>query len=489
MAGVHPEILSEALTFDDVLLVPAYSEVMPTAVEVATRLTRTISLRIPLVSSAMDTVTEAATAICMARNGGMGIIHRNLSVEEQAREVRRVKRSDSAMITDPVTITPDQTLRQALQIMRDHGINGLPVVRYARPVGILTSRDVRFETNLDQIVGDVMTRNPITVEKGITPERAKQVLHKHRIEKLLVINPNGELFGLITVKDILNAESHPNAIKDERGRLRVGAAVGTGADTLPRVQALVEQGVDVIVVDTAHGHSKAVLDAVRELRAAHPNLAIVAGNVATAAATDALIEAGVDGVKVGIGPGSICTTRIVAGVGVPQITAVMECAAAARKHDVPVIADGGIKYSGDVVKALAAGAETVMIGSLFAGTDEAPGELVLYQGRSYKVYRGMGSLGAMKAGSKDRYFQGSVKDERKLVPEGIEGRVPHRGPLAESLYQIIGGLRSGMGYLGASSLKEMRERAVFRKISSQGLRESHVHDVIITKEAPNYRLE
>jgi IMP dehydrogenase len=481
--------IKEALTFDDVLLVPRYSEVLPGQVEVGSRLTRGITLNIPLVSSAMDTVTEAATAICMARCGGLGIIHRNMTPEEQAREVRRVKRSDSTMITDPITITPEQTLRSALQIMRDHGINGLPVVRYGRPVGILTSRDVRFETNLDQVVGDVMTRNPITVEKGISPEKAKQVLHKHRIEKLLVISANGELFALITVKDILNAESHPHAIKDELGRLRVGAAVGTGADTMPRVQALVDQGVDVIVIDTAHGHSKSVLDSVREVRSSFPSLSIIAGNVATGAATEALIAAGVDAVKVGIGPGSICTTRIVAGVGVPQVTAVLDCAAAARKHGVPVIADGGIKYSGDVVKALAAGAETVMIGSLFAGTDEAPGELILYQGRTYKVYRGMGSLGAMKAGSRDRYFQGAVKDDRKLVPEGIEGRVPHRGPLAESIYQILGGVRSGMGYLGAGDLGALRERAVFRKISSQGLRESHVHDVIITKEAPNYRLE
>lgn len=487
--GLHPNVLSEALTFDDVLLVPGYSEVLPGDVDVSTRLTRTIELRAPLLSAAMDTVTEAATAICMARNGGLGVIHKNLSPEEQAREVRRVKKSESGMITEPITITPDQTLRQALQLMREHRISGLPVVRYGRPVGILTSRDVRFETNLDQVVGDVMTRNPITVEKGITLEKAKQVLHKHRIEKLLVVNAGGELLGLITVKDILSAESHSLAIRDERGRLRVGAAVGTGGDTLGRVAVLVEQGVDVIVVDTAHGHSRGVIEMVKTIRAEHPSLPILAGNVATAAATEALIEAGADGVKVGIGPGSICTTRIVAGVGVPQVTAIMECAAAARRHDIPVIADGGIKYSGDVVKALASGASCVMIGSLFAGTDEAPGELVLYQGRSYKVYRGMGSLGAMKAGSRDRYFQAAVKDERKLVPEGIEGRVPYRGPLAESIYQMLGGLRSGMGYVGAESIQALQERAVFRRISPQGLRESHVHDVIITKEAPNYRLE
>ncbi|MCB9702600.1 MAG: IMP dehydrogenase [Myxococcales bacterium] len=483
-----PNLLSEALTFDDVLLVPGFSEVLPSEVKVSTRLTRTIELRIPMVSAAMDTVTEAETAICMARHGGLGVIHKNLSPEEQAREVRRVKRTDSGMITDPVTITGDQTLRQALALMRENRISGLPVVRYARPVGILTSRDIRFETNLDQLVGDVMTRNPITVEKGITPEKAKQVLHKHRIEKLLVVGAGGELLGLITVKDIISAESWPNALKDERGRLRVGAAVGTGADTLTRVQAVVDQGADVIVIDTAHGHSRGVLESVRLIRSHFPELPIIAGNIATAEGAEALIDAGVDAVKVGIGPGSICTTRIVAGVGVPQITAIAECAAAAHKRGIPVIADGGIKYSGDLVKALAAGADTVMIGSLFAGTDEAPGELVLYQGRSYKTYRGMGSLGAMRAGSKDRYFQSNVND-RKLVPEGIEGRVPYRGPLAESLHQMVGGLRSGMGYVGAATVAELQTKARFRRISPAGLRESHVHDVIITQEAPNYRIE
>ncbi|MEZ4381435.1 MAG: IMP dehydrogenase [Nannocystaceae bacterium] len=485
----HPTVLSEALTFDDVLLVPGYSEVLPSQVQVQTRLTRKIELRIPMVSAAMDTVTEAETAICMARHGGLGVIHKNLTPEDQAAEVRRVKRTESGMITDPVTIAPEQTLSQALELMRRHRISGLPVVRFGRPVGILTSRDIRFETNLDQSVGDVMTRTPITVEKGITLERAKQVLHKHRIEKLLVVNHTGELLGLITVKDILSAESHPHAMKDDRGRLRVGAAIGTGPDAMARAQVLVDQGVDVLVVDTAHGHSKGVIDAVREVRDAFPEISLIAGNIATGAAALALIEAGVDAVKVGIGPGSICTTRIVAGVGVPQITAIMDCAEVTRKHGVPLIADGGIKYSGDIVKALAAGADCVMIGSLFAGTDESPGELVLYQGRSYKVYRGMGSLGAMKRGSKDRYFQGEVNDERKLVPEGIEGRVPYRGPLSGSLYQMLGGLRSGMGYVGAASISDLREKAVFRRISPQGLRESHVHDVIITKEAPNYRLE
>ncbi|HGG57964.1 MAG TPA: IMP dehydrogenase [Nannocystis exedens] len=485
----HPTVLGEALTFDDVLLVPGLSEVLPSEVSVASRLTRTIDLQIPLVSAAMDTVTEAETAICMARHGGLGVIHKNLSPEDQAAEVRRVKRTESGMITDPITISPEQTLSQALELMRSNRISGLPVVRFGRPVGILTSRDIRFETNLDQSVGDVMTRTPITVEKGITLARAKQVLHKHRIEKLLVVNHTGELLGLITVKDIVSAESHPNAIKDDRGRLRVGAAVGTGADTMARVEVLVEQGVDVIVIDTAHGHSRGVLEVVRTVRDAFKDISLIAGNIATADAAEALIGAGVDAIKVGIGPGSICTTRVVAGVGVPQMTAIFDCSGPARKHGVPLIADGGIKYSGDIVKALAAGADCVMIGSLFAGTDESPGEMVLYQGRSYKVYRGMGSLGAMKAGSKDRYFQSNVRDERKLVPEGIEGRVPYRGPLSGSLYQMLGGLRSGMGYVGAATLPELNQKAVFRRISPQGLRESHVHDVIITKEAPNYRLD
>ncbi len=481
--------IREALTFDDVLLVPAYSAVLPAQVEVHTRLTREITLSIPLVSAAMDTVTEAATAICMARHGGLGIIHKNLSPEQQALEVRRVKRSESGMVVDPITVTPDQTLREALALMHAHGFSGLPVVEGRRPVGILTSRDVRFETNLDQAVGRVMTKDPISVRQGIALEEALHLLHRHRIEKLLVVDARGDLLGLITVKDIRNAQTHPHAIKDAAGRLRVGAAVGVGADTQARVTALVDAGADVIVVDTAHGHSKGVLEVVRALRSDFSSVQLIAGNVATPEGYRALVEAGADAVKVGIGPGSICTTRVVAGVGVPQVSAIMECAREAARLGAPIIADGGIKYSGDVVKALAAGAESVMIGSLFAGTDEAPGELVLYQGRSYKVYRGMGSLGAMKAGSKDRYFQGAVADERKLVPEGIEGRVPYRGPLADSLYQIVGGVRSGMGYCGAPDLAALRAGAVFRKITAQGLRESHVHDVIITKEAPNYRLE
>ncbi len=481
--------IREALTFDDVLLVPGYSEVLPAQVDVSARLTRDITLNIPLVSAAMDTVTEAATAICMARHGGLGIVHKNLTPEQQAQEVRRVKRSESGMVVDPVTVTPAQTLRQALALMHAHGFSGLPVVEGRRPVGILTSRDVRFETNLDQPVGRVMTRDPICVRQGIALEEALALLHKHRIEKLLVVDGAGDLLGLITVKDIRNAQTHPHANKDSTGRLRVGAAIGVGADTEARAQALVDAGVDVLVVDTAHGHSRGVLDTVHKVRASFPRVQLIAGNIATPQGYRALVEAGADAVKVGIGPGSICTTRVVAGVGVPQVSAIMECAAEAKKLGAPIIADGGIKYSGDVVKALAAGADAVMIGSLFAGTDEAPGELVLYQGRSYKVYRGMGSLGAMKAGSKDRYFQGGVSEEKKLVPEGIEGRVPHRGPLAESLYQIVGGLRSGMGYCGARDLSALREGAVFRKITAQGLRESHVHDVIITKEAPNYRVE
>ncbi len=488
-ARVHiPEVV-EALTFDDVLLVPGYSTVLPAGVDVSSRLTRGIALKIPILSAAMDTVTEAGTAIAMARNGGLGVVHKNMSPADQGREVRKVKKSESGMVVDPITVEPEQTLRDALALMRTHSISGLPVVRAGKPVGILTSRDVRFETNLDQRVGDVMTREIITAPRGISLDRAKQVLHKHRIEKLLVVGSDGALLGLITVKDILKAESHPNANKDDRGRLRVGAAVGVGHGTLERVQALVDQSVDVVVVDTAHGHSENVLSAVRGIRAEFPDLQIIAGNIATPEAFAALVEAGADGIKVGIGPGSICTTRVVAGVGVPQISAIMECAVQARKTGVPMIADGGIKYSGDIVKAIAAGADCVMIGSLFAGTDEAPGELVLYQGRSYKVYRGMGSIGAMKAGSKDRYFQGSVTSDRKLVPEGIEGRVPYRGPLADSLYQMVGGLRSGMGYCGTATIGELQEKAVFRRISSSGLRESHVHDVIITKEAPNYRME
>ncbi len=482
--------LREALTFDDVLLVPAYSEVIPRDVDTTTRLTPTITLRMPLVSSAMDTVTEAATAIRMAREGGIGFLHKNMSIEDQAREVTRVKKAESGIVVDPVTITADRRLEAAFALMRHHRISGLPVIDgERRPVGILTNRDVRFEKNLDQKVGDVMTKKLITCRDNVGLEAAKELLHRHRIEKLLVIDDAGRLRGLITIKDIEQAEAHPNAAKDEHGRLRVGAAVGVGGDREARIDALLSAGADLICVDTAHGHSRGVLDVVRATRNNFPKMQLVAGNVATGEATRALIEAGVDAVKVGVGPGSICTTRIIAGVGVPQLTAIADSVAAAKGTGIPIIADGGIKFSGDVAKALAAGAETVMIGSLFAGTDEAPGEVVLYQGRSYKTYRGMGSIGAMKEGSKDRYFQGDVEAPAKLVPEGIEGRVPYKGPLRESIYQLVGGLRASMGYVGCASIEELRTRSKFVRISSQGLRESHVHDVIITKEAPNYRAE
>lgn len=476
--------LRDCLTFDDVLLVPAYSEVLPRDVDVSGRLCRGFDLNTPLVSAAMDSVTEARTAITMAREGGLGILHKNLSPAAQAREVDRVKRAESGMILSPVTVRPSQALREALAIMREHEVSGLPVVEGDRPVGILTARDIRFERNLDQPVSALMTKELVTVSPGVAKEEAKQLLHKHRIEKLLVVD-QGKLVGLITIKDILQADRNPLAVKDEKGRLRVGAAIGPGPDRDERAEALVAAGVDVLVVDTAHGHSKGVVDAVRAVKLRHPRVPVVAGNVATAAATEALVDAGADGVKVGIGPGSICTTRVVAGVGVPQISAVSDCARVADRHDVPIIADGGVKHSGDVTKAIAAGASCVMVGSLFAGTDEAPGDLVLFQGRSYKVYRGMGSLGAMRKGSKDRYGQGGTADE-KLVPEGIEGRVPHRGSLGSILHQLVGGLRSGMGYTGARTLKELRN-AKFIRITAQGLRESHVHDVIITEEAPNYR--
>ncbi len=478
--------LRECLTFDDVMLVPAYSEVLPAEVELKTRLTREIELNVPIVSAAMDSVTEARAAICMARCGGLGIIHKNLDPKSQAHEVDRVKRAESGIILDPVTVRPSQTLREALDIMRRNDVSGVPVTEGNTPVGILTARDIRFAKNLAEPVSKLMTTELVTVKPGCSPEEARELLHRHRIEKLLVVE-DGELVGLITIKDLLQADRNPLAVKDERGRLRVGAAIGPGPDRLARMDALIEAGVDVIVVDTAHGHSRGVLDTVAEVRRRHPGVQLIAGNIATAAAASALIEAGADAIKVGIGPGSICTTRVVAGIGVPQITAIADCAEVALRHDVPVIADGGIKYSGEITKALAAGASAVMIGSLFAGTDEAPGELVLYQGRSYKVYRGMGSLGAMKQGSKDRYGQGGTADE-KLVPEGIEGRVPHRGSLASIIHQLMGGLRSGMGYTGSRSIGELRDTAQFIRITGAGLRESHVHDVIITEEAPNYRV-
>jgi IMP dehydrogenase len=477
--------LRECLTFDDVMLVPAYSEVLPTEVDVRTRLTRTIELNIPIVSAAMDSVTEARSAIAMARQGGIGIIHKNLSPSAQAEQVDRVKRAESAIILDPVTVRPSQSLREALGVMREHDVSGVPVVEGDSPVGILTARDIRFEKNLDQPISVLMTTKLVTVPPGCAPDQARELLHKHRIEKLLVVD-NGKLVGLITIKDLLQAERNPLAVKDERSRLRVGAAIGPGSDRDVRSDALVEAGVDVLVIDTAHGHSLGVIEAVRETKKRHPNVQLIAGNVATGDATKMLIDAGADAVKVGIGPGSICTTRMVAGIGVPQITAIADCVEVGERAGIPIIADGGIKFSGDVTKAIAAGATVVMIGSLFAGTDEAPGELVLYQGRSYKQYRGMGSLGAMKKGSKDRYGQGGTADE-KLVPEGIEGRVPHRGSLASILGQLVGGLRAGMGYTGSKTISDLRKNGKFIRITGSGLRESHVHDVMITEEAPNYR--
>jgi IMP dehydrogenase len=484
------ELIREGLTFDDVLLVPGASDVLPPDVDLRTQLTREISLNMPLVAAAMDTVTEHETAICMAQNGGIGMIHKNLPPEAQAAEVDKVKRSESGMIVDPITMSPEQRIYEALEVMARFRISGVPIVRDGKAVGILTNRDLRFVRDTHQEISRYMTREAlVTVPPGTGMERAKELLHEHRIEKLLVVDADGTLRGLITIKDIEKSERYPAASKDGLGRLRCGAAVGVGGDHLARVQALMNAGADVIVVDTAHGHSRGVLDTVTALRQHFPELPLIGGNVATPEGTEALIKAGVSAVKVGVGPGSICTTRVVAGVGVPQLTAVLESARVARRADIPVIADGGIKFSGDLVKALAAGAATAMIGSLFAGTDEAPGEVVLYQGRSYKVYRGMGSLGAMAEGSADRYFQADVEDRSKLVPEGIEGRIPYRGSLTSNIHQLMGGLRSGMGYVGAHDLESLRDRARFVRISSAGLQESHVHDVIITKEAPNYRID
>jgi len=479
--------IPEAYTFDDLLLVPAFSSILPTEVEIFTYITPTIKLNIPIVSAAMDTVTEANTAISLAREGGIGIIHKNMPISRQVKEVEKVKKSESGMIQDPVTVTPEQKLCEVQEIMKEYRISGVPVVEGSKLVGIVTNRDLRFETNFERKVKEVMTsKNLITAPKGISLEDSKAILHEHRIEKLLIVDEEGNLEGLITIKDIEKIRKYPNACKDEHGRLRVGAAVGVGDNRLEHVEALLKAGTDVIVVDTAHGHSKKVIEAVEDIKKNFPNAQIIAGNVATREGAKALIDAGADGIKVGVGPGSICTTRVVAGVGVPQLTAVNECAIVANKYNKTIIADGGIKFSGDVTKAIGAGAHCVMIGSLLAGTDESPGELELYQGRSYKVYRGMGSLGAMKEGSKDRYFQDSIDNSSKLVPEGIEGRVPYRGPLAATIFQLIGGLRSGMGYLGCRTIEELRQNAKFVRISPAGLRESHVHDVIITKEAPNY---
>src|SRR5215471_5943278 len=487
---LEQEVLPVGLTFDDVLLIPAESAVLPRDIDVATRLTDRIMLKIPLVSAAMDTVTESKTAIAMAQEGGIGIIHRNLSVWAQAAEVEKVKKYESGMITDPITVAPDQKISEAQAIMNQYGISGLPVTKNGKLVGILTNRDLRFEKRLDRPVSEVMTKDKlVTVKPGVDFDTAKELLHQHRIEKLLVVDDHLELKGLITVKDIEKKSQYPNASKDERGRLRVGAAVGVGSDWEERVESLVRAGVDLVAVDTAHGHSKNVLEVIGQIRRRYPDLNLAGGNVATAEGTTALIHAGVNAVKVGVGPGSICTTRVVSGVGVPQITAIGSCSKAAARYDVPVIADGGIKFSGDITKALAAGADSVMIGSLFAGTEESPGETILYQGRTYKVYRGMGSLGAMGQGSRDRYGQADIDDAKKLVPEGIEGQVPYKGSLSFNIHQLVGGLRAGMGYLGCRDVTTLRAKARFMQITAAGLREGHVHDVFITKEAPNYRVE
>ncbi len=485
------EKIQEGLTFDDVLLVPAYSEILPAEADTRTKFSRNIHLNIPLCSSAMDTVTEAALAIALAQQGGIGVIHKNFSVEQQAEEVDKVKRSESGMIVDPVTIHKDKLVSDALAIMARFKISGVPVTDdNGLLVGIITNRDLRFETRFDIPVSEIMTPQPlVTVPVGTTLDEAKVKLQKHRIEKLLVVDDNGHLKGLITVKDIQKAINFPIAAKDELGRLRCAAAIGATGDFLERAEALVNSRVDAIVIDTAHGHSSRVLNAVKQVKAKFPDIEIVAGNVATADATKALISAGVDAVKIGIGPGSICTTRVVTGAGVPQVSAIVECVAAAKNTGVPIIADGGVKFSGDVAKAIAAGADSVMIGSLFAGTEEAPGEVILFQGRNFKTYRGMGSIGAMKKGSSDRYSQEGTVADAKYIPEGIEGRVAYKGTVAEMVTQLVGGLRSGMGYTGCKDISELQTNAKFVRITSAGLRESHVHDVIITKEAPNYRIE
>ncbi|SUZ85638.1 uncharacterized protein METZ01_LOCUS38492 [marine metagenome] len=491
---------SMALTFDDVLLVPQESKVLPSQVNISTRLTRKIKLETPIVSAAMDTVTESSLAISMAQHGGMGIIHKNLSIEEQASEIDRVKRSESGMIVNPITLSPNNLINEALHLMEKYRISGVPITedgsKEGKLVGILTNRDLRFESNTQRSISEVMTRgNLITVPVGTTLDQAKDILHLHKVEKLLVVDKNHMLKGLITVKDIQKVIKYPSACKDDLGRLRVGAAIGIAKNTMERAEALVGANADVLVIDTAHGHSAGVMDMIKRVRNAFPAIDLIAGNVSTGEATQALIDLGVDAVKVGIGSGSICTTRIIAGVGVPMITSIQDCARVGQQHGVPVIADGGIRYSGDITKAIAAGASVAMIGGLFAGTDESPGELILYQGRSFKEYRGMGSLGAMRRGSRDRYFQDEfelegTKDEiQKLVPEGIEGRVPHKGSLAGLLHQLVGGLRAGMGYSGCETVSDLQNRARLVRITSAGVRESHVHDVVITKEAPNYRSE
>jgi IMP dehydrogenase len=494
-----PAAIETALTFDDVLLVPQHSTVLPTQVDVSTRLTRNIRLNVPLLSAAMDTVTESGLAIAMAQQGGLGVIHKNLSVEEQASEVDRVKRSESGMIVNPITLSPANRIYEALDLMKNYRISGVPITedgsKEGRLVGILTNRDLRFETKLDRPIEEVMTKAPLfTVAVGTTLDEAREILHRHKVEKLLVVDKDYRLKGLITVKDIQKGIKYPNACKDALGRLRCGAAIGVSRDSFERAAALVAAGVDVLVIDTAHGHSQGVIDMVGRVRREFPNTDLIAGNVATADATEALIDSGVDAVKVGIGGGSICTTRVVAGIGVPMISSIMQCAKAASVRNLPIIADGGIRYSGDIVKALAVGASCTMIGNLFAGTDESPGELILFQGRSYKEYRGMGSIGAMRRGSRDRYFQDEFDLEggratEKLVPEGIEGRVAHKGSVAAMIHQLVGGLRAGMGYCGAPTIPELQRRAKLIRITPAGARESHVHDVTITKEAPNYRME
>ena len=488
--GNHPIEVEDFLTFDDVLLVPVFSQVLPKEVDVSTQLTRTIRLNIPLASAAMDTVTESRTAICMAQEGGIGIIHRNMPVPDQAIEVDKVKKSESGMIINPITMDPEQKIYEALDMMKKYRISGVPITKNGKLVGILTNRDLRFEKRLEEKISTVMTKDHlITVPVGTTLEASKEILHKNRIEKLLVVDEHNNLKGLITIKDIEKMRKYPNSCKDHLGRLRAGAAIGPGKDREARTEALIKAGVDVLVIDTAHGHSRDVLEAVRDTKENFPDCQLIGGNVATPEGALDLIKAGVDAVKVGVGPGSICTTRVIAGVGIPQLSAIMKTSEVSEKNGVPVIGDGGIKFSGDVTKAIAAGARSVMIGNLFAGTDESPGDIVLYQGRSYKVYRGMGSIEAMKEGSKDRYFQEDVESETKLVPEGIEGRVPYRGGLSYGIQQLIGGLKAGMGYLGAKNIPELMNKAKFIRITSSGLKESHVHDVIITKEAPNYRLE
>ncbi len=483
-------ISEDGLSFDDVLLVPEYSAVLPDQVETGTRLTKKIDLNIPIISAAMDTVTEAHTAISMARAGGMGFIHRNLSIEEQAIEVDRVKKSESGMIVDPITVDPDTSIADVLKIMAKYRISGIPVTDGDKLVGIVTNRDLRFETNLEKPTSDVMTKeNLVTVHDGCSLEESKEILHQHRIEKLLVVDKDKKLTGLITIKDIEKIKKYPNACKDSMGRLRAGAAIGVGSDMMKRTEALLKAGADAIVIDTSHGHSQNVINAIMKIKNAFPLCQIIAGNVATAKGAKALIDAGVDAVKIGIGPGSICTTRIVAGVGVPQLTAVMNCRQVSDETGIPLIADGGIKFSGDITKALGAGAHCVMLGSLLAGTKESPGEIVIFQGRSYKAYRGMGSVEAMKKGSSDRYYQKDSPADETLVPEGIVGRIPYRGTVRENIVQMLGGIKAGMGYLGAVNIEELRGKAKFVKITAAGLRESHVHDVIITKEAPNYSVD